>query len=358
MARRRKQRKQQKPALNLRTFEPCPESEALAATEGAMGLPAFFVNSIVGAYGIDAARELVDGIRAAAARPVTLRVNALKATREEVGAVLEQHEIPSGTVPWYGDAFVIPSAHERALWGLDLIKTGSIYLQSLSSMLPPLALDVQPGEDVLDMCAAPGGKTTELASLVPRAHVTACEIHAPRADKLEHNLAKQGAVNVQVMRCDARELDEFFSFDRILLDAPCTGSGTLIAGDDRTFKGFSEQLLEKCARSQRALLDRALTVLKPGGTLVYSTCSVLPQENEDAVAEALGKHRDCHLVSLDGTVLKDRNGEDVPAEHDPVADAVAAGELPTLANGLPGTVTLRITGSYEGFYLAKIRKDA
>ena len=358
MARRRKQRKQQKPALNLRVFEACPESEALCESERAAGLPPFFVNSIVGAYGADAAHDLIEGIHDAAARPVTFRANALKATRAEVLAHLEEHGIPSNTVSWYEDAFVVPAEHERAIWDLDLIKKGAIYLQSLSSMLPPLALDVQPGEDVLDMCAAPGGKTTELAALEPRAHVTACEMHAPRADKLEHNLAKQGAVNVQVMRCDARELDEFFSFDRILLDAPCTGSGTLIAGNERTFKGFTEQLLAKCARSQRALLDRALTVLKPGGTLVYSTCSVLPQENEDAVTEALAKHRDCRLISLDGAVFKDRDGNDAPIEHDPVTDAVAAGHLPMLANALPGTVTLRTTGSYEGFYLAKIRKDA
>lgn len=358
MARRRKQKKQQKPALNLRAFEATEASEALAATEAAAGLPAFFLNSIVGVYGADAAGDLVQGIHDAAKRPVTFRVNTMKATREAVQKTLEQRGIPSGTVTWYGDAFVVSADHEHAIWDLDLIKEGAIYLQSLSSMLPPLALDVQPSEDVLDMCAAPGGKTTELAALAPRAHVTACEMHAPRADKLEHNLAKQGATNVQVMRCDARELDEFFSFDRILLDAPCTGSGTLIAGNERTFKGFSEQLLEKCARSQRALLDRALTVLKPGGTLVYSTCSVLPQENEDAVQGALKKHRDCRLVSLDGTVFEDDDGNDIPLEHDPVTDAIAAGELPMLANDLPGTVTLGITESYEGFYLAKIRKDA
>ena len=177
-------------------------------------------------------------------------------------------------------------------------------------------------------------------------------MHAPRADKLEHNLEKQGAKNVQVMRVDARELDEFFSFDRILLDAPCTGSGTLIAGCERTLKGFSEQLLQKCARSQRALLDRGLTVLKPGGYLLYSTCSVLPQENEDAVAHALKKHRDCELVALDKAEDADSNLT-VAA---PFAELLAQHDIPVLHNEIEGTVTVAPSREYEGFFLALMTK--
>lgn len=109
------------------------------------------------------------------------------------------------------------------------------------------------------------------------------------------------------MRIDARELDEFFRFDRILLDAPCTGTGTVISGNEKSLRGLTEQLLGKCARSQRALLDRAMGALKPGGTLVYSTCSILPQENEDALQEALDKHMDCELIPLDGHAERKRN---------------------------------------------------
>lgn len=117
----------------------------------------------------------------------------------------------------------------------------------------------------------------------------------PRAEKLEANLHRQGAKNVPVMRIDARELDEFFRFDRILLDAPCTGTGTVVSGNEKSLRGLTEQLLSKCARSQRALLT-APWELKPGGTLVHSTCSILPQENEDALQEALDKHMDCELI--------------------------------------------------------------
>lgn len=351
MARRKKQKKQVKEALDLRTFEHTDEAEQLGAAFTDMKLPSFFIDSIAGAYGT-AAKSILEGIVQAKDRPVTFRANALKSNAAEVADVLNAAGIEFERVPWYADAFVVPASFERAVWDLDLIHDGKIYLQSLSSMLPPLALAVQPGQDVLDMCAAPGGKTTQLAALEPQAHVTAAEMHAPRADKLEHNLEKQGAKNVQVMRIDARELDEFFSFDRILLDAPCTGSGTIVAGCERTIKGFSEQLLQKCARSQRALLDRGLTVLKPGGYLLYSTCSVLPQENEDAVLHALKKHRDCELVALDKAEDADGN----PTVATPFAKLLAQHDIPVLHNEIEGTVTVAPAREYEGFFLALMTK--
>ena len=184
----------------------------------------------------------------------------------------------------------------------------------------------------------------------------------PRAEKLEANLHRQGAKNVPVMRIDARELDEFFRFDRILLDAPCTGTGTVISGNEKSLRGLTEQLLSKCARSQRALLDRAMGALKPGGTLVYSTCSILPQENEDALQEALDKHMDCELIPLDGTPSESEArraqdaGEEPHIESNALTEAIAAGQVSAVANGLPGTLTIPPSRDFEGFYIALIRK--
>ena len=231
------------------------------------------------------------------------------------------------------------------------------------SVLPPLVLGAQAGEDILDMCAAPGGKTTQIAALTQgQAHLTACEMSIPRAEKLEANLHRQGAKNVPVMRIDARELDEFFRFDRILLDAPCTGTGTVISGNEKSLRGLTEQLLSKCARSQRALLDRAMGALKPGGTLVYSTCSILPQENEDALQEALDKHMDCELIPLDGTPSESETrraqevGEEPRIECNALTEAIAASHVSAIANGLPGTLTIPPSREFEGFYIALIRK--
>ncbi len=310
----------------------------------------------------DVAERVRTGFAEAAGRPVTLRANALATDADAVAESLGAQGIGFARVPWYPDAFVLDTAvRERAVWDLGIYADGDIYLQSLSSMLPPLVLAPAAGEDVLDMCAAPGGKTSELAALTGnRAHLTACELHAPRAEKLAYNLEKLGVRNVNVMRCDARRLDEFFSFDRILIDAPCTGTGTYRAGDGRAHGRMTDALLAKVTRSQRALLDRALTVLKPGGILVYSTCSILPAENGDQVAAALARHRDCELVALSPAPEADTEGDRerfaFAESAERVIEAVHDGTIPTLPATLAGTVTVCPTRLYEGFYLALIRK--
>lgn len=305
-------------------------------SEQTTAIPEFLLEQLAASYDPDVVERIVAGYDEARSRPVTLRANTLKAQAADVAEALAGAEIPFERVSWYDDAFILEGVRERDVWGIDIYRAGGIYLQSLSSMLPPLALAPRERADILDMCAAPGGKTSQMAALTQgAARITACELNAPRAEKLEYNLAKMGARNVQVMRTDARRLDEFFSFDQVLLDAPCTGTGTVRAGDERAGKRITGQLLSKVTRSQRALLDRGLTVLKPGGTLVYSTCSVLPAENGDIVRGALKRHRDCEVVEL-------TMGEDFG--------------LPTLPGDVPGTVTVAPTRLYEGFYVALIKK--
>ncbi|AEB06845.1 Fmu (Sun) domain protein [Coriobacterium glomerans PW2] len=313
------------------------ESPALANT--------FLARQLSDAYRGGELSRILAGLSAADRRPVTLRANTLIATGDEVGAELSEHGIRWEAVPWYRDAFVLPESDKHEVQGLPIYENGGVYLQSLSSMLPPLALAPMPGADVLDMCAAPGGKTSQIAALTKgTARICACELHAPRAARLEHNLAKLKVSGVTLMRCDARRLDPLFSFDQILLDAPCTGSGTVAAGDSRGLARITPMLLAKVSRAQAALLDRALTVLKTGGTLIYSTCSVLPAENEDQIRRAIQRHRDCKLVPLDDFIS--------------TGQPKSAMGIPELSVGLAGTLTVCPTETYEGFYLAKIKKGS
>ena len=318
-------------------------------------LPSILEEALAQRFDADAAARIRAGLAAACERPVTLRANTLRATRDEVAEALSQAGISWETVPWYADAFVLIDVRERAVWDLSIYQEGKVYLQSLSSMLPPLALAPRDGADILDMCAAPGGKTTELAALAPAAHLTACEMNAPRAEKLAYNLEKLGVRGANVMRVDARQLDEFFSFDQILLDAPCTGTGTLRVGDERAAARVTPKLLAKVTRSQRSLLDRALTVLKPGGELVYSTCSVLRKRTRSRSrlpSNGIATARSCRLRA------RSRGRPDPPGTAEALARAAEDGALPLLPNGLPGTLTICPTRDYEGFYLAKIRKAA
>ncbi|MBO4365528.1 MAG: RsmB/NOP family class I SAM-dependent RNA methyltransferase [Eggerthellaceae bacterium] len=305
--------------------------------DSTIAFPEFFEPLLAESYNAKDIERILQGSNSG--RAVSLRANTLKSSSAEITRCLDEANITYSPVTWYDDAFVIHNATVRDIWPLDAYEQGKLYLQSLSSMLPPLVLGAKPGIDILDMCAAPGGKTSQLAALGgPGTHITACEMSVPRAEKLEHNLRKLGAGNVLVMRQDARRLDDFFRFDRILVDAPCSGSGTLRAGDPKVFKRFTPALVQKCQHQQAALLDKALSLLKPGGTLVYSTCSVLPCENEQQVESALKRARKRGTYEVVPIVL-------------PGAD-----DLPLLPNALPGTLTICPTNRYEGFFVAKIIK--
>lgn len=177
-------------------------------------------------YGLEIKNQIFQGYEAK--RKVTFRVNTLKSSVIEIENILNSLNIKYQKVPWSNEAFIIINSNESDLQKLDIYKQGKIYLQSLSSMLPPIVLNPKEGADILDMAAAPGGKTTQMASLSNnKAHITACEMNNIRIEKLKYNVELQGATCVYIMQKDSRQIDDFFSFDQILLDAPCSGSGTL-----------------------------------------------------------------------------------------------------------------------------------
>ena len=161
-------------------------------------------------------------------RPVTLRINNLKTTKEEVLNTFKDNNIEYEEVEWYENALIIKNVKEDIITKLDIYEKGYIYLQSLSSMLPPLFMNLKENSQILDMAAAPGGKTTEMAAISNNTiMITATEKNKIRSDRLKYNIEKQGAKKVQILNEDARNLNEYFIFDEILLDAPCSGSGTL-----------------------------------------------------------------------------------------------------------------------------------
>jgi NOL1/NOP2/sun family putative RNA methylase len=284
-------------------------------------------------YGLEIKNQIFQGYEAK--RKVTFRVNTLKSSVIEIENILNSLNIKYQKVPWSNEAFIIINSNESDLQKLDIYKQGKIYLQSLSSMLPPIVLNPKEGADILDMAAAPGGKTTQMASLSNnKAHITACEMNNIRIEKLKYNVELQGATCVYIMQKDSRQIDDFFSFDQILLDAPCSGSGTLSTSDENVEKYFTEKLIEKSAKSQLALLKKAIKILKKGQEMVYSTCSILSKENEDIVLK----------------VMSENNLEIVPIEFEGIE------ELPLLPSKIKGTLVVSPNELYEGFYIAKIRK--
>ncbi len=296
-------------------------------------IPEFLYDFLITQYGEKMTTEIIDGY--SQKRPVTLRANTLKVSVEQIKHVFDDLHIAYQEVTWYKDAFIMKNMTEEQLKNLDIYKNGEVYLQSLSSMIPPLILSPKDNENILDMAAAPGGKTTQMLALSKnKAFVTACEKNKIRAERLQYNLNKQGANRVNFMIKDARTLDDFFSFDKILLDAPCSGSGTLSISNPKLVSTFTEDLLQRSSKVQSSLLQKAITLLKPGHEMVYSTCSILSQENE----EILQKFIDLKQVEI------------IPIDTSSFSKAIL---LPT---SITGTLCICPSKLYEGFFVAKLRK--
>ena len=262
---------------------------------------------------------------------VSLRINTIKTTTEEIIKYLEEENITYETITWSDTALVITNKTENELQELDIYKEGKIYLQSLSSQLPPIFLNPKENEMILDMTAAPGGKTTEIAALSNnKAMITAIEKNKIRSERLQYNIDKQGAKKVTVLNTDARNLNEYFMFDKILLDAPCSGSGTIT---NNNFNSFNEDLVNRSIKFQTTLINEAIKHLKVGGELIYSTCSILSCENDEIIKSILNSNLE--LIPLDLTNYQD---------------------IPNLSTKLEGTLCVCPSKYYEGFYVAKIRK--
>ena len=297
-------------------------------------VPEFLINFLKEQYSEELVEEIIKGY--SAKRQVSLRVNTLKSTLEEVTKVLEENNIEFENVPWSNIALVIKNASKKEIENLSIYAEGKIYLQSLSSMMPPIILNPKEKTDILDMAAAPGGKTTQMAAMTHNAaNITACELNTIRAERLKYNVQKQGASRVFVMQKDSRFIDDFFSFDNILLDAPCSGSGTININDERLHETFSMKLIEKSQKAQKALLEKALKILKPGSEMVYSTCSILMCENENIVQHVLDKF-DCEIIPIDFEKTE---------------------KLKLLPTKISGTLCVCPNEYYEGFFIAKLKKN-
>ena len=297
--------------------------------------PEFLYEILLNEYGQDITNQIITGY--SVNRPTTFRVNTLKVNIDYIKQKLNELKINFKQVPWNETAFIIENAKENEIKELDIYKNGEIYLQSLSSMIPPIVVEPKEGENILDMAAAPGGKTTQMANLSNnKAMITACEKNKIRADRLKYNLEKQGASRVSVMLKDARRLDDFFSFDKILLDAPCSGSGTINLNNINLEKNFTRELVDRSIKTQKELLKKAVKILKVNGELIYSTCSVLKEENEKVVEEIL------KLGTIEIVPINEKEFEDVPL-------------LPV---SIQGTICVSPTDLYEGFFVAKLIKKS
>ena len=216
-------------------------------------------------------------------RAVALRFNPMKGERPMLPFV-------GAPVPWelagfYYDPETRPGLHVYH-------EAGVYYLQEASAMAPVALLDPKPGERVCDLCAAPGGKTTQIAGrMLGQGFLVCNEINPKRAKILSRNIERMGVANALVTNEHPETLASRFPgfFDRVLVDAPCSGEG-MFRKEEAAVTDWSQETVQMCARRQREILDSAARLVRPGGRLVYSTCTFAPEEDEETVAAFLESH--------------------------------------------------------------------
>lgn len=227
--------------------------------------------------------------------PTTFRVNTLKATAARIREELQHAGFHAEPVPWYRDAFVLRRGTLRDLQETQAYRRGALYVQSLSSMLPALILDPQPGEAVLDLTAAPGSKTTQMACLMRgEGRLVANDNNKVRFYRLKANVELQGARNVELSLRYGETFGKTHAgvFDRVLLDAPCSAEGRFQVREPASYRYWKPGKIKEMAGKQKRLLASALQAVKPGGIVVYSTCTFAPEENEGVLSWALGRFKD------------------------------------------------------------------
>lgn len=267
---------------------------------------------------------------------LALRANTLVGDADTLAEQLRAASVPTHGDPWIPEALVLDGpfdVHGSPLWG-----AGAFAAQSRAAMLVARALAPLPGERVLDLCAAPGGKTTHLAALMGgEGSVLAVERNQTRASRLQQTAKRLRASNVRVELGDAADpRPEGAVFDRVLVDPPCSGLGTLQARADLRWRVSPEAIVEMSG-VQRTILAAGAQALRPGGVLVYSTCTISPTENEHVIANFLDSHADFSLDDL---------ASELPASTPGASGRAMAGTLMTIPH----------RDRTAGFFIARLRR--
>lgn len=282
-------------------------------------------------------------------KAVHFRVNLLKAQSAVVLAQLSRSGLNCRPVDWLQDcgipAFSCEAAQRELLTRHPLAETGEIYIQGLSSMLAPLLLQPAHSDWILDLAAAPGGKTILLADMMQnQGEISAVEPVTSRFHRLRANLQRCGVTNTRTYLKDGRAVGSLkpAAFDRVLLDAPCSSESRFRSAEPDSMAHWSLRKVAETAHKQKRLLLSAFDALKPGGMLIYCTCAYSPEENELVVAHLLHK-RPAALLPISLPLANQSAG-------------ITGWQGKTLPESLQLTCRIWPDQDYDGFYLARLSK--
>lgn len=280
-------------------------------------------------------------------KPTTLRINTLKISQTQFLLEIQKAAVELESVESIPGAFILKNPSLRQFSELAVYKNGWCYVQSLSSMLPPLVLAPQHNEKILDIAAAPGSKTSQIAALMENSgSILANDSSHIRIYKLKANLERLGVTNTQIRHGVGQTLWQDYPdyFDKALVDVPCSMEGRFDTTDPKSFTFWSLNKVRELSHLQRFLIRSAFGALKPNGILVYSTCTLSPEENEDVINWLLKKEQG--KVSVEAI--------DLPGI--PTVPGMQKWKATSYDESLTNTIRIYPTELYEGFFVAKLRK--
>ena len=312
----------------------------ISINEAIRKLPTDFIENIYELYDLLKVDQILQGMMNP--RNTTIRVNTIKYNIQDLMRYFKEKNIKFERVLWYRDALIIKNATEKELQKLEIYEKGYIYLQSLSSMVPPLVLNPKKGEKVLDLTAAPGSKTTQMAALMENeGYILANELDKIRSERLQYNVKSQGAEIVEVINGRGEKIGNSYPeyFDKVLLDTPCSGEGRFLLGKPMTYKDWSLKKVNQLVKIQKKLFESAYNATKKNGIMVYSTCTINKEENEYILDWAINNF-DIKLLEINLNIKEAIKGDNT---------------------GLNGSIDKAIkilpSKNMEGFFVAKIVKN-
>ncbi len=280
-------------------------------------------------------------------KPISFRTNTLKTDSDSLEKALLLQNLPIERVSWYKDAFLF-SGEKAQLMATDEYKAGHIYIQNLSSMIPPLVLNPRTKDLVCDLTAAPGSKTTQLAMMMNnKGTIVANDISRTRLFRLRENLESQGITNTDMSCIPGQALWKRYPhyFDKTLVDVPCTMEGRFSTLDPDSYKDWSPKKVKVLSQLQKFLLRSAITATKSGGLIVYSTCTLEPEENEEVIDWILQKET--------GQV----NVEEITLIVPGMVSGLREWKKKTFDTQITKTKRILPSDTMEGFFVAALRKS-
>lgn len=265
-------------------------------------LPKLFYSRLEQIYPKDICVKILEAI----SKPrsiVSFRINHIKSNPREIDEFLIKNSIDFKKIKDLNDAYAIDKKHDYFLKWSEIFYSGKIYIQSLSSMIPAIILEPNEWEKILDVTAAPWSKTTQIADIMKNSwEIFGIEQNQIRFDKLNYNIKLQWVINTTTYKTDANKIGALFKkeyFDKILLDAPCSAEWRIDLSNEKTFSFWNIENIKKKKVLQIQLIETVIPLLKNKWILVYSTCTMAPEENEEVISYILEKYPEIKLEKIE-----------------------------------------------------------